>query len=46
MSEKELTGYSSIDKTWLKYYTENLKKEPFHGSYYWTRFGYTKVNNM
>lgn len=25
-TEKELTGYPSIDKPWLKYYSEEAKK--------------------
>ena len=29
MKEKELTGYPSIDKPWLKYYTEEAINAPF-----------------
>lgn len=29
MAEKELTGYSSIDKPWLKYYSEEAINKPF-----------------
>ena len=28
MSEKELTGYPSIDKPWLKYYSEEAINAP------------------
>ncbi len=28
MEEKKLTGYASIDKPWLKYYTEDAINAP------------------
>ena len=28
MSDKNLTGYPSIDKPWLKYYPESLADKP------------------
>ena len=28
MEDKNLTGYPSIDKPWLKYYTESLADKP------------------
>lgn len=42
MSEQKMTGYPSIDKPWLKYYSEEAKNNKYNGS---TVYQYLYENN-